>query len=295
MKVSVASDVHLEFGDLIIKNNDAADVLILSGDICVAEDIGRPDPNNFMEGARSDRIVDFFKRCSFQFPHVIYVLGNHEHYHGDFATTADRIRSMLASNLLSNVYLLDNEIRIIDDVTFIGGTLWTDMNGRDPATLYHMTSMMNDFRAVKNSKRTVRYRSYEHTNGVDSGKRAVFNERVAKFSPDDAADEHDLFRAYIQHMVQGRPDQKFVVVGHHAPSRLSTHARYQHNTIMNGGYSSNLDEFILDHPQIRLWTHGHTHHNFDYMIGSTRIVCNPRGYINYEAQADQWKLQTVQI
>ena len=77
MKISVASDVHLEFGDLNIQNTDGADVLLLSGDICVAADIGKPDPHNIMEGARSNRIVDFFKRCSFQFPHVIYVLGNH--------------------------------------------------------------------------------------------------------------------------------------------------------------------------------------------------------------------------
>lgn len=295
MKIAIASDIHLEFGDLIIKNEHGADVLLLSGDICVAADISRPDPNNFMEGARSNRIVDFFKRCSFQFPHVIYILGNHEHYHGDFVTTADRIRSMLASDQLSNVYLLDNEIRVIDDVTFIGGTLWTDMNRRDPLTLYHMTSMMNDFRSVKNSGRTVSYKTYEQINGVDNRERPVFRERVATFSPEDAADEHDRFRGYIQQIVQGRFDQKFVVVGHHAPSRLSTHPRYAHDTIMNGGYSSSLDDFILDHPQIRLWTHGHTHEDFDYMIGSTRIVCNPRGYINYESRADTWQLKYVDI
>ncbi len=295
MKIAIASDIHLEFGDLIIKNEHGADVLLLSGDICVAADISRPDPHNFMEGARSNRIVDFFKRCSFQFPHVIYILGNHEHYHGDFVTTADRIRSMLASDQLSNVYLLDNEIRAIDDVTFIGGTLWTDMNRRDPLTLYHMTSMMNDFRSVKNSGRTVSYKTYEQINGVDNRERPVFRERVATFSPEDAADEHDRFRGYIQQIVQGQFDQKFVVVGHHAPSRLSTHPRYAHDTLMNGGYSSSLDDFILDHPQIRLWTHGHTHEDFDYMIGSTRIVCNPRGYINYESRADTWQLKYVDI
>jgi hypothetical protein len=49
---------------------------------------------------------------------------------------------------------------------------------------------------------------------------------------------------------------------------------------MNGAYHSDLREFILDRPQIKLWTHGHTHHPFDYMIGETRIVCNPRGYEN---------------
>ena len=64
---------------------------------------------------------------------------------------------------------------------------------------------------------------------------------------------------------------------------------------MNGAYSSNLDEFIMDRPQIKLWTHGHTHEDFDYMIGSTRIVCNPRGYINYESRADKFKLKVVTV
>ena len=64
---------------------------------------------------------------------------------------------------------------------------------------------------------------------------------------------------------------------------------------MNGAYSSRLDQFILDNPQIKLWTHGHTHEEFDYMIGSTRIVCNPRGYINYEDRADHFELKTFEI
>ena len=295
MKIAIASDLHLEFGDLDIQNSDGADVLILSGDILVAADIGKPDPHNFMEGARSNRYVDFFKRCSFQFPHVIYVLGNHEHYHGDFATTADRIQTMLDGNMLSNVYLLDRGVKVIDDVTFVGGTLWTDMNNGDQLTLYHMKSMMNDFRSVENSGKVVHYKTYEQINGVENRDKPIFKTRTAKFSPEDAVEEHAKMKGYIQQIVEGKYDQKFVVVGHHAPSRLSTHEMYKDDTIMNGGYSSELDEFILDHPQIKLWTHGHTHHNFDYMIGSTRIICNPRGYINYEAQADTWQLQTVEI
>jgi hypothetical protein len=31
------------------------------------------------------------------------------------------------------------------------------------------------------------------------------------------------------------------------------------------------------------------------MIGSTRIVCNPRGYINYEDCADHFELQYIDI
>jgi hypothetical protein len=56
---------------------------------------------------------------------------------------------------------------------------------------------------------------------------------------------------------------------------------------MNGGYSSDLSEFIVDRPQIAVWVHGHTHHNFDYTVGSTRIVANPRGYVGYERGSQQ--------
>jgi predicted phosphodiesterase len=37
MKIALASDLHIEFHDLEITNDQHADVLILSGDICVAE------------------------------------------------------------------------------------------------------------------------------------------------------------------------------------------------------------------------------------------------------------------
>ena len=96
-------------------------------------------------------------------------------------------------------------------------------------------------------------------------------------------------------MIEGKFDQKFVVVGHHAPSRSSTHPRYKDEVIMNGGYSSSLEEFIIDHPQIKLWTHGHTHEEFDYMIGTTRVICNPRGYDNYEDRADRFELKFVDV
>jgi hypothetical protein len=99
----------------------------------------------------------------------------------------------------------------------------------------------------------------------------------------------------IKETVEADPTARYVVVGHHAPSRISTKPRYQKDVVVNGGYSSSLDDFILDHPQIRLWTHGHTHDTFDYMIGSTRIVCNPRGYAGHEEQANLWQLITVDV
>lgn len=294
MKVTIASDLHLEFGDLDIQNNDNANVLILSGDILVARDITKRDPYLTLGlEYRSNRYHDFMQRCSEKFPHVIYVMGNHEHYNGDFAKTETHLKDVLS--YLKNVYVLEKEIKVIDDVTFIGGTLWTDMNNDDSLTLYHMKAMMNDFRVVDNSNRVVNYKTYEQINGVDNREKPIFKTRTAKFSPEDAFEEHVKFKGYIQQIIEGKFDQKFVVVGHHSPSKQSTHPRYADETIMNGGYSSDMDEFITDHPQIKLWTHGHTHHPFDYMVGETRIVCNPRGYINYEPEASNFKLLTVEV
>lgn len=286
MKISIASDLHLEFGDLDFDNSENAEVLILSGDICVAADLDMRDIRKTELGvarARSERFHEFFERCAERFPHVIYVMGNHEYYHSDYATALTEVRRKLAH--LTNLSVLEREVKTIDDVTFIGGTLWTDMNNQDPLTLYHMRTMMNDFRVIANSAVPVHFRTQE-------GK---FATRVAKFSPEDAAAEHTKMKQYIQSVVQGNHDTKYVVAGHHAPSAQSTHERYAHDTIMNGGYSSNLDEFVLDHPQIRLWTHGHTHHPFDYQIGDTRVICNPRGYIGHEPEASTWTLKTVEI
>ena len=281
MKLYVTSDIHLEFGDLDLQNNDDVDVLILSGDICVAHDIGRPDSQSVLEGSRSVRVRDFFQRCSDRFPHTVLIMGNHEHYHGDFSKSRDIIQGMLDSAGIQNIYLLDKESRTIGDYLFIGGTLWTDFNREDPLTLHAAGTMMNDFRGVKNSAK-----------GKAGG--------IWKFIPEDALQDHYAMRDYIRTVInnrraQGERSDRVIVVGHHSPSRQSTHPRYQTETVMNGCYSSNMEEFILDRPEIVLFTHGHTHEDFDYMIGTTRIVCNPRGYIGYERRADAWRPKLIEL
>lgn len=267
MKIAVASDIHLEFGPIELKNTEDAEVLILSGDICVAYNLDPYDATGLLERSVSEH--KFFQGCCSEFKHVMYVAGNHEHYYGDFTKTIPKLKERLG--YLVNLHILDKECLTVDGVLFIGGTLWTDMNKEDSLTLYHMKSMMNDFRLVENSI------------------------KESKFTPGDSVDDHRDMLDYIKLMVSGKNDTDIVVVGHHAPSKLSTHPRYAREKVMNGGYSSDLSEFIIDHPQIKLWTHGHTHEDFDYMIGSTRIVCNPRGYINHEARADKFSLKFVEI
>lgn len=304
MKIALASDVHLEFGALAVEN-EGADVLILSGDICVANSLQDNDTYNLMgEATHSKRYHKFFQECCDKFKHVIYIAGNHEHYDGDFAKTIPRLKDKLG--YLKNLYILDKEMKTIDDVTFIGGTLWTNMNNMDSLTLYHIKSAMNDFRLISNSARVVTrkvplYKKDENgvhlkdENGFHIQDGFKFKEETAIFSPEDSVADHVAMTQFIENTIKGMNDEKFVVVGHHSPSKLSTKPQYEKDVIVNGAYSSDLSELMLDNPQIKVWTHGHTHHEFDYTIGETRVICNPRGYINYESQAHYFKLKYFEV
>jgi Icc-related predicted phosphoesterase len=303
MKLYLCSDVHIEFGPLEVHNNDNADVLILSGDIVVASVFKNYDVHGIIEPTKKAQdFLNFFHQCSTKFKDVIYVMGNHEHYDGDFATSADILRTVLKQ--YPNIHLLDKEVRTIEDVTFIGGTLWTDMNKEDPLTIYQISRMMNDFNIIKNSRRKSTrkvpiYKRDEQDAVIMGGNQYVVDhyeskEYASAFSPEDAVEDHKLMLKFIDKATKDST-KKYVVVGHHSPSKTSTKPRYQNDIIMNGGYSSDLSEFILDRPQIKLWTHGHTHDVWDYMIGSTRITCNPRGYIKYENRANEFDFLLLEV
>ena len=218
----------------------------------------------------SYRFRDFFQRVSEEFPNVIYVMGNHEFYHGKWIASIVHMREECAR--FPNIHFLEREMKVIDDVTFLGGTLWTDVNRYDPLTLHALGDMMQDYSVIRND-------------GLG----------YTKLRPAHSAHRHHQTIDYFRLMLSENKDQKCVIVGHHAPAHKSVAEEYVRQNTMNGGYYSDLSDFILDHPQIKLWTHGHMHNPSDYLIGDTRVVCNPRGYIGYEDCADQFALKYVEV
>jgi len=275
MKINVISDLHLDFADLTLPGGD---VLILSGDICEARHLKRdmynPDmvllPNERAD-QRPDRYYRFFEEECSKYREVVMVMGNHEHYGFNYQKTYAHI----AANLPANVTLLENQTHTIDDVVFVGATLWTDMNKMDALTMYHMRGAMNDYRQI-----------------------TMFNEVknvYHRLNPERTVADHFKSRQFILDTVTADASKKYVVVTHHAPTKSSIKPKYAGDTLMNGAYSSDLSEIILDNPQVRLWTHGHTHDTFDYMVGGTRIVCNPRGYKGYEERANEFRADEFEI
>ena len=274
MKIALTSDIHLEFGDWYPVNPENADVLILGGDIMLANEVENAlgDVNQIIE-YRGHRFIEFLHNCKKEYKDVIYIMGNHEHYHGDFAVSSKILGEACEK---AGVHFLDKDIVKIGDITFIGGTLWTDMNAQDPDTLSHIRGMMSDFRVISNSTTPVHFKDH-------NGK---FQTRAGTFSPEDSVEEHEAMLKFIDESTAAAPSARFVVIGHHAPSKLSTKPQYKKDVLVNGAYSSNLNKFIQDRPQIKAWTHGHTHDQFDYMVGSTRVLCYPRGYVNHERESN---------
>ena len=142
MRIALCSDLHLEFEDINLSNTEGAEVLILSGDIMLAEDLHNHPPTvispyeSYTElGVRqkaAQRFRAFLSRVSNEFPHVVYIAGNHEFYHGRWNASIEHLRE--ACSAYPNVYFLENDIKVINEVSFIGATLWTDCNKGNPLT-----------------------------------------------------------------------------------------------------------------------------------------------------------------
>jgi Icc-related predicted phosphoesterase len=67
-----------------------------------------------------------------------------------------------------------------------------------------------------------------------------------------------------------------IILTHHVPSAKSIDPHYAESN-QNRFFLCDMEDLIRV-VQPALWMHGHTHSHFQYLIGTTQIVCNPLGY-----------------
>lgn len=180
---------------------------------------------------------------------VLYVPGNHEFYGADINATH---RDMKAAAKGSNVLLLDRQEVILGGVRFIGATLWTDFEVagapyRDMA-MHACRNGMADYSVIFKDARTLR--------------------------PADTLSAHERDRDWLENHLRVPFAGPTVVITHHAPHPCSIAERFRHD-LLTAGFVSDLTALMGFQG---LWVHGHTHDPFDYALGDTRVICNPRGY-----------------
>ncbi|MBY3176545.1 phosphatase [Rhizobium leguminosarum] len=239
MNIWTFSDLHLEFGDPF--NTDPpkdVDVVVCAGDV--------------LTRGITPSIKWLTKNVARTVP-VVFVAGNHEFYN---SSINESMREVERGSGFQNLHFLENDAVEIGGVVFVGGTLWSDFRlfGRDPeVAMSYARSGMNDYKKIKLSK-------------------VPFQ----KFKPIDAYRKHVETRDFIAAELRRRAGQKTVVVTHHAPSPRSVAGGFRHDPL-SACYASDLEDLICETGPT-LWVHGHIHRRNDYMIDSTRIVSNPRGY-----------------
>jgi Icc-related predicted phosphoesterase len=234
MKIHILSDLHIEFESFHPPETDA-DMVVLAGDIHIGK-----------------KGIDWAK-ATFPSQQVLYVLGNHEYYGRAYPKHINDLKELVAG---TNIHVLENDRLVIDNIVFLGCTLWTDFGLFDAPKIagYHATQTMTDYRKIR------------------------VNPQYRKLRSVDTAVIHSKSLRWLEAEVENcrRNEEKIVVITHHAPSGRSLPEFYR-DDILSAAYASHLDDFAAA-SQSQLWVHGHIHAQQDYLLGKTRIICNPRGY-----------------
>ena len=242
MKVLILSDLHLEFGRMSPVHageriDEGVDVVVLAGDIA--------------EGIQGIR----WARETFIMKEIVYVAGNHEYYDRHWETVQEEMRSTAAR---MGVHFLDQDSVELFGVRFLGATLWTDFaffgEEKKRMAMSEAELYMNDYKCIQTSYVLPEYE----------------NSRSRLLEPQDTVRMHESAVAWLDQELQAGEPEKTVVVTHMAPHRQSVHPRHA-SDILTAAYASDLSRLM---GKSGLWVHGHMHHNSDYLISGTRVICD---------------------
>ena len=258
MKIRVLSDLHLECDEPEAIAHVDADLVILAGDI-----------HNHAEGIRWAA-----ETFGTDVP-VVYVPGNHEYYDGDFSALEVAMRD--AASGVENVHYLNNDTLIDREGRWrvLGTTLWTDFELFGASEEAVATSIAAAEKVMLDFRGPIQV-TWPSGAGASATADTQGNPRL--FTAADTLALHRRARTWLARQLAEPFAGKTIVVTHHAPHRASLADRFA-SDLASAGFISHLTDLVG--PPVDVWIHGHTHTPFDYVANGTRVVCNPRGYIDH--------------
>jgi predicted phosphodiesterase len=254
------SDIHEEFEDLALPDAppENIDAILVAGDIWTKGRAVR----------KLDRIAEWAGVP------IIATAGNHDYY-GTSMAKGDEYFSRHAAASPHDIRFLNPGCTVVGGCRIVAATLWTDYRLRRPegdnfSERQACENVMNDHRAIRWGYGNFR-----------------------RVSPEDLASVHRKHKDYIRSVLAIPFDGPTLVMTHHAPAEHSV----RHGdgpTLVDHAYASNLEDLIHEYaPEI--WVHGHTHHQEDYQIGSTRILANAKGYPDQENGFELMRVYEVEV
>ncbi|UYM17963.1 metallophosphoesterase [Endozoicomonas euniceicola] len=254
INISLHSDLHNEMQDhsLIdepkVISSDKADIFVLAGDI-----------HNGIESIQYAKSVA--KKHN---KPVIFIAGNHEYYGHDLIETEKILRKESSSE--ENVYFLEKDSIVLNNIRFLGCTLWSNFElyeqvipGSKAFCMAWSEGRINDF-----SKITMNNRA------ISSGDMENLNQDCMQWLQKEFLMPHSGPTVVITHFapVPDCVDEKWKK----EPPEFNELSPY---------FVNNLTEFITTW-QPDFWFYGHTHSNICLKIGKTQIISNQKGYPSEE-------------
>ena len=239
MKIRVISDIHEDINDRYPLNYNDDTFTIIAGDIS-------GDPVNGVQWIKNN------------IKYGLFVHGNHLVYN-HLGLPIQQLQQIYSNAfpLESDISYLNNQYKIINDIVFIGCCLYTDYkyNGTVNSNMRIAEKGLNDFRwgKILEGDKIVSLKPYHYL--------AMFKESYS----------------FIKQTLRKFKNKKCVLITHHCVSPLQIDPKYFTNSL-NASFTSDLTKFIEKKKNLALVISGHTHASSDFMIGNTRVVCNPYGY-----------------
>lgn len=263
MRVQLASDLHLErYPDFVPLAAPDADVLVLAGDI------GSYQPGSLLaRNGDPDFGLGRFSPLQPDAPwrRVVFVPGNHEFDGLEYDEVTPRLREVC--DRLGLIWL-ERETVVIDDVRFVGTTLWSDFESladREAQPTKRVAALDKALRAAN---------FYLRKNSTLRNGQHMLAEDIQPLARD--------CQRWLRRALAAPHDGPTVVVTHFAPTLHSYDPRYGLNP-GTAGFCNGLDELLH---LADLWIHGHLHCPNDHTVRGIeqarpwecRIVSNARGY-----------------
>lgn len=239
MQIRVLSDIHCDINEKHPLNLEGDVFTIIAGDIS-------GDPLLSIQWVKE------------HIKNGLIVHGNHLVYNRLNLPLQDL--SLMLSNsfpLDGNISYLNNQYKIIDDIVFIGSCLYTDYkyNGGVYSNMRLAEKGLNDFR----------FGLYREGNDI------------VRLCPEHYLQMFKVSFDFIKKTLRKFKDKKCVLITHHGVSPLQLDPKY-FTSNLNASFISDLEKFIKKQKNLALVISGHVHASSDFVIGNTRVICNPYGY-----------------
>ena len=239
MRVRIMSDLHIDVNRNDFVLEDKDTFTLIAGDIA-------GDVNLIKKWVREN------------INNGIFIEGNHCIYEG---MPLQKVYEELKKEfpLKDNVSFLQNTYKIVGDYVFVGCTLWTDFRLDSWGYYSQKTASkgMNDYR----------YGLYVGEDG-----------KIRKLKTTDTIEEFRKSIKFINSTCKAFPNKNLVLITHHCPSIKCSDERFINN-MLNPAFISNLEPFIIAHPNIKYWICGHCHRpSLVEEIGQCKLIMNTRGY-----------------